>query len=109
MAGSTRDSRSSSEFPREILNDWNPMARESEVSRLSKIRPAGETPSARGFRDCRKGRSQFQRIGPHFSWDLFDRMDSGIGPGRLSSQDEATRQTRALLEGFELESSQSGL
>ena len=79
MAGSNRDSRlEAPEFPREILNDWNPMARGDDVTSVPEEH-AGEAPVARGqFAACPSRAKPTSRDGPHFSWDLFDRMDSGI-------------------------------
>jgi eukaryotic-like serine/threonine-protein kinase len=106
MAGSTHDSRSSSECPREILNDWNLTARR-KVDGFGPHQPGGQPPLFAPGSSSPENPEASSREGPHFSWDLFDRMDSGIGR-RSSSSDQDTRQTRELLEGFELESSQGG-
>jgi serine/threonine protein kinase/tetratricopeptide (TPR) repeat protein len=104
MAGSTRDSRSNSEFPREILNDWNPMARADDVASEPH---QGDAPApAPGLSLPEHGEAN-SCDGPHFSWGLLDRLDSGLGR-QLSSPEQDTRQARELLEGFELASSRNG-
>jgi eukaryotic-like serine/threonine-protein kinase len=106
MAGSNRDSRSNSEFPREILNGWDPMAPGDDVSSEPHPRADLAPGSAHVSHLPEQGEAN-SCDGPHFSWGLFDRMDSGVCR-QSSSANRNAGQTRELLEGFELESSWHG-
>jgi serine/threonine protein kinase/tetratricopeptide (TPR) repeat protein len=106
MAGFPSESHPSSKFSREILNDWNPTARRNDKAG-GRHQPGGETHSSDRGSSSPEDRESRSGEGPHFSWDMFDRMDSDSGR-RTSASDRDQRQARELLEGFALESSQRG-
>jgi serine/threonine protein kinase/tetratricopeptide (TPR) repeat protein len=107
MAESTPASPSNSELPSEILNDWNLTGRRDDAA-FEPRQVSHETPSvARCASVPENAKAGVSQADP-FSWELFDREDSGIHP-QFSSPDHQARQTRELLDGFELQASLHGL